>query len=167
MNDTINYNDNELLLILACLFGQTGFMGNDIQLDTGITTSQDCKDICDQNQNCLAWTYDIQDQICHLKASVTMPKYLDSTLTSGLKYCTATMPDCYEESIDYQNNNLAHQFHKDWNECQEWCDQTAGCTHITYDTRHPTCYLKTGDNGRRNYVGIVSAPNQCNMQFEG
>ncbi len=151
----------------ACLFGHTGFLGPDIQLDTGITKSNDCKDLCDQNQNCLSWTFDLSEQLCHLKASVNMPKYLDTTLTSGLKNCSTTMPDCYEESTDFLRYSFARQYNLDWNGCKELCDQTTGCSHLTYDPRPPICYLKNQEGGKADVAAVISSTDGCIMQFEG
>ena len=92
-------------------------------------------------------------------------KLFKSGLISGQANCSEVFSEsenCFDVGVGYNYGDYLDYFTSDDPvACQSRCLNYRGCTHFSYYTSNSECYMKTGNQARRNNADVVSGPRSC------
>ncbi|CBZ54555.1 hypothetical protein NCLIV_049840 [Neospora caninum Liverpool] len=132
-----------------------------------------CQKLCETTPGCRYWTWQQTANVCELKSRAALAGRLQnagtSQMISGPKFCSAVIPECFEDSVDYTGYDLEKvETGKITTPvmCQTLCQQRELCRYWSWVSPTKNCYLKSqfALMGRRDDAstsGIVSGPQYC------
>ena len=86
-------------------------------------------------------------------------------LVSGRANCSQVIEearDCYDVGVGYTYGDYLNYFNvDDPRTCQIRCQTYTGCTHFSFYTTNGECYMKTGNEEKRDNLEVVSGPGVC------
>jgi len=136
----------------------------------GIATANECSCLCEENSNCVAWTWVESGVVgaaafsCFLKNGQTQ-KTPNAKTVSGKKTCV-TNPSCNDPGYDYYGGDL----HKGYQEtetalkCSILCEENEQCfawTWVPINSGSGGCWLKNNQAQRRAHNHAVSGRKTC------
>jgi len=137
----------------------------------GIATANECSCLCEENSNCVAWTWVESGVVgaaalsCFLKNGQTQ-KTPNAKTVSGKKTC-GTNPSCNDPGYDYYGGDLpgGYQETETALKCSILCEENIHCLKWTwvpmYHFRSGGCWLKNNYVQSRAHVYAVSGRKAC------
>jgi len=115
----------------------------------GVTTSQQCWNMCLNNPQCSAMVYHSKFQGCYLKTgNISGWKPWNEGFTVVKNRSSVKLDGLHPDSA----SELEHPGVTTGSECREMCQTNSRCKAAVYSQKYKGCYLKTGKiSGWRNW----------------
>jgi uncharacterized protein len=130
--------------------------GNDARWMRGITTVEDCENLCLSDSACVGYTYNIKQGACFLKTAIgSLSSARDSTVTGVVNRQSAYRSsvngvDADTPKVTRYPNMDAPGNDSPWvpgiatvDQCENLCLANPACAGYTYNIKHSTCIPKT------------------------
>jgi len=142
-----------------CYERYINYAGNDIAQRNGITSPEECREICQGMNNCNLWSLNTNNNNCCLKDIIGTVTTAGQHRISGTKYCPET---CYAYDVDYNGNEIADLTGIQSEErCQLQCQQNPHCVAWVYGFPSNRCWLLNTVTRGVAHVGRISGPENC------
>ena len=153
-------SDREKEKAISCMENDVDFNGDFVR-DIAGSTIEDCELRCQRAGDCKYFTFVPSNGKCHLKHSMGTRK-VGTGLKSGPAWCPASKSTCFQNTVDYDGDDIKNVKTSNADQCQEQCQKHPTCTYFTYVKSQQKCHLKFGTGTRRaGNADMISGPKHC------
>ena len=140
-------SDKEKERATTCVVNGVDYEGDDIG-EVQDSTIKKCEESCQRARDCKYFTYVQSSAKCFLKNGMGTRK-VGTDFTSGPAWCPASKTTCYQDTVDFNGDDIKRIGNSNVDQCQEQCQKHPTCKYFTFVKSFRNCHLKSGTGTRK------------------